>query len=168
MGPVRLTLASLALTIALCTGALAQVDAPAQSRESSLRTGAFGLGLFASPAGGIGLSFRHHLPGRFSYQLTAGVLKSSSHVSYAVGGEFQYTLVREPGHRLFVAAATGYYYSGPPDRNDIEAPWRIGLGIGGELPIGGRFTLMGDLLFTYFSDGSLFPFPAGGVFYYFD
>jgi hypothetical protein len=168
MGPFRLTLLTLALLTVIRAGSPGQVDVPTPSREASLSSGALGLGFFASPAGGIGLSFRHHLPGRISYQVTAGVIKSSSHASYCVGGELQYTLVRAPGHRVYVAAATGYYYSGPPEQNNLEAPWRFGLGVGGELPIGGGFTLMGDLLFTYFSDGALIPYPAGGVFYYFN
>jgi hypothetical protein len=168
MGATRLTGAVLLLCAFAWSDLPAQVDAPVQAREASLRTSAFGLGFFASPAGGIGLSFRHHLPGRVSYQITGGIIKSSDHASYSVGGEVQYTLVRAPQHRIYAAGATGYYYSGPPEQNELEAPWRLGLGIGGELAIGGGFTLMGDLLFTYFSDGALFPFPAVGVFYYFD
>lgn len=168
MGTARLIAAVLVLHLFASSHASAQIETPVPERDASLRAGAFGLGLFASPAGGIGLSFRHHLPGRFSYQVTGGIVKSSDRVSYSIGGEIQYTLVRAPQHRLYVAGATGYYYAGPPERNDMEAPWRLGLGIGGELAVGGGFTLMGDLLFTYFSDGALFPFPAVGAFYYFD
>jgi hypothetical protein len=168
MGTARLTVAVLLLWALRPDAASAQVDTPVAEREASLRTGAFGLGFFASPAGGIGLSFRHHLPGRLSYQVTGGVIKTSDHASYSIGGEIQYTLVRAPAHRVYAAGATGYYYSGPPEANELDAPWRVGLGIGGELAIGSGFTLMGDLLFTYFSDGALFPFPAAGVFYYFD
>jgi hypothetical protein len=168
MGAGRLKVFVLLAWMLAGSGTHAQIETPSASREASLRTAAFGLGFFASPAGGIGLSFRHHLPGRFSYQVTGGVIKTSDHVSYSVGAEVQYTLVRATDHRVYAAGATGYYYSGPPAGNEIGAPWRAGLGIGGELAIGGGFTLMGDLLFTYFSDGALFPFPAGGIFYYFD
>ena len=168
MGSSRLITAVLLLSLVAWSSLPAQVETPVAARDASLNAGAFGLGLFASPAGGIGLSFRHHLPGRLSYQITGGVIKSSDHVSYSVGGEVQFTLVRAQEHRIYAAGATGYYYSGPPEGNDMEAPWRLGLGIGGELAVGGGFTLMGDLLFTYFSDGSLYPFPAVGAFYYFD
>jgi hypothetical protein len=168
MGPARLTGAILLLCLCAWSELPAQVETPTPEREASLRTGAFGLGFFASPAGGIGLSFRHHLPGRFSYQVTGGIIKASDHTSSSIGGEIQYTLARAPQHRIFAVAATGYYYSGPPGRNDMEAPWRLGVGVGGELAIGGGFTVMGDLLFTYFSDGALLPVPGAGVFYYFD
>jgi hypothetical protein len=168
MGAARVTLA-IALAYACAAAPLtAQVESPTQAQEASLRTGVLGLGFFVSAAGGIGLSFRHHLPGRLSYQITGGVLKSSDHASYSIGGEFQYTLARAARHRVYAAAATGYYYSGPPERNEMDAPWRLGAGVGGELAIGGGFTAMGDLLFTYFSDGALYPFPAVGLFYYFD
>jgi hypothetical protein len=168
MGTARLTCAVLLLYVVAWSDVSAQIETPVQTREASLQTSAFGLGLFASPAAGIGLSFRHHLPGRLSYQITGGIIKSSDHVSYSVGGEVQYTLVRAPQHRFYAAGATGYYYSGPPEKNEMDAPWRVGLGVGGELAVGGGFTLMGDLLFTYFSDGALFPCPAVGAFYYFD
>ena len=68
----------------------------------------FGLGLFGGPAGGLGISFRHHLPYQFSYQVTGGIINVDDKLKYDVGFEAQYDLVKGPTGRFFVAGATSY------------------------------------------------------------
>jgi hypothetical protein len=41
------------------------------------------------------------------------------------------------------------------------------MGIGGELPMSSGFHVTGELLFTYFSDGTILPLPSAGFHYYF-
>jgi len=152
----------------MCPAAAAQVSSPGESGAVGFTRSAYGLGLFAGYASGIGLSFRHHLPGRFSYQLTGGIIKQKDRLWYTFGAEGQFDLSRMSAYRVYVAAGAAYYFEGPENHNEVEGPERIGLGVGGELSLGERFTLEADLLFTWFSDGTILPLPQAGIYYYFD
>jgi len=161
-------LGAVVLSVAFAAASLrAQVVLPEKGGERGVRENVFGLGLAAGAATGIGLSFRHHLPGSWSYEVTGGIIKVDDKTSYAVGGEIQYDLVRATASRFFVAGGMGYYYGGRGGGNTIEGPVRVGLGIGGELPLSTGFHVSGELLFTYFSDATVLPLPQFGVYYYF-
>jgi hypothetical protein len=140
---------------------------PDRGRDASLRENVFGLGLFGGPASGLGLSFRHHLPSPFSYQITGGIIKVDQRLSYDLGFEAQYDLVRGPASRFFVSGGTGYFYSGKHGWNDMDAPGRLGLGVGGELALASGIHSTLELLFTYFTDGTVLPLPQFGFHYYF-
>jgi len=144
----------------------AQAALPPASPDMSPQRHVFGLGAWAGSATGIGISFRHHFPARFSYQITGGIIKVDE-VSYSVGGELQFDFARKPGSRLFAAGGVGYYFSGPPGENKLEGPLRIGLGIGGEAALSAEFHGTLEVLFTYFSDGTILPLPQIGFHYYF-
>ncbi len=162
-----LILASVLLTEFTASTLYAQAVLPDRGREAGLRENVFGLGLFGGPASGLGLSFRHHLPSPFSYQITGGILKVDERLSYDLGFEAQYDLVRGPASRFFVSGGTSYFYSGKHGHNDMDAPGRIGFGVGGELALAsGIHTTLG-LLFTYFTDGTVLPLPQFGFHYYF-
>jgi hypothetical protein len=145
----------------------AQVVLPEKGREGGVREQVFGLGFAGGAATGVGLSFRHHLPGSWSYEITGGIIKVGDKTSYAIGGELQYDLVRAAVSRFFVTGGAGYYYSGRGAGNGMAGPGRIGLGIGGELPLSSGLHVSGELLFTYFTDGTVLPLPQAGVHYYF-
>jgi hypothetical protein len=145
----------------------AQAALPSKGGEVSPRENVFGLGLFGGATSGIGLSFRHHLPARFSYQVTGGIIKVSSKISSAIGLELQFDISRKQSNRYFIAAGGGYYYSGTSEKNDMKAPGRFGVGVGGEVQLSAEFHVSGDLLFTYFTDGTVLPLPQIGIFYYF-
>lgn len=156
------------MIILLAAGsARAQAVLPERGREGGLRENVFGLGLAVGAATGMGLSFRHHLPGSWSYQITGGIIKVDDKTSYALGGELQYDLVRAAASRFFVGGGMGYYYSGRGRGNTLEGPGRIGMGIGGELVVASGFHVSGSLLFTYFTDDTVLPLPQFGVYYYF-
>ncbi|HXX65199.1 MAG TPA: hypothetical protein VEO56_15475 [Bacteroidota bacterium] len=141
---------------------------PDRGQQGTIHTNVFGLGLAAGPASGIGLSFRDHLPGYFSYQLTGGIIKVDEVTSYALGGEVQYDLMRGYGARFFITGALGYYYhANRGGSNQLDGPTRVGFGIGGEVPSGGGMHFAGELVFTYFSDGTVLPLPQAGFYYYF-
>ncbi len=161
------TMTAMILLVALVQTAGAQVVMPEKGREPGLRENVFGLGLWAGAATGLGLSFRHHLPSPFSYQITGGIVKVDDKLSYDVGGEAQFDLVRGSENRFFVAGGAGYYYSGRTSRNDLEGPTRIGIGIGGEMWMSSGMHGTLELLFTYFSDGTVLPLPQAGFHYYF-
>lgn len=155
------------LLMLLVTMTQAQVVAPSVGPGQPLRQSLFGLGLFGGPAGGFGISFRHHLPSTFSYQITGGIINTDSKLHWDIGFEGQFDLVRGPAGRFFAAGAASYFYSGRNGNNEMKGPGRIGLGIGGEAFIGYGFHATGDLLFTYFTDGTVLPLPQFGIYYYF-
>jgi hypothetical protein len=140
---------------------------PDREREPGLRTNVFGLGLAAGSASGMGLSFRHHLPSVASYQITGGIIKVDDRLSYSLGAELQFDLARGPVSRFFVGGGAAYFYSGTSSHNEMVGPARLGVGIGGEYAGGAGLHVIGDLMFTYFSDGTVLPLPQIGVFYYF-
>lgn len=145
----------------------AQVVLPERGRDAGLREDVFGLGLALGAATGTGLSFRHHLPGTWSYQITGGIIKVDDETSYAIGGELQYDLIRATTSRFFVGGGLAYYYSGHKRGNNLDGPGRIGFGIGGEVAIRGGFHVSGELFFTYFTDDTVLPLPQIGMYYYF-
>ena len=157
------------LVCALCMSVTlhAQVVLPERDMSGSLHQNVFGLGLAAGPASGMGLSFRHHLPTTFSYQITGGIIKVDERLQYAIGGEVQFDLSRSASARFFVVGAAGYYYAGSSDRNEMAAPGRAGVGLGGEIYSGSGFHANLELVFTYFSDGTVLPLPQFGLYYYF-
>jgi hypothetical protein len=140
---------------------------PGSGESQTLRHSVFGIGLFGGPASGVGLSFRHHLPSAFSYQLTGGVIKASDNLYYSIGGELQYDFILGSGSRVFAVFGMGYYHSGSADMNELEAPARAGLGVGGEFRILEVIHCTAEAVFTYFSDGTILPLPQVGAYYYF-
>jgi len=168
---LRAVLATPTLLLLLLSGLArnvhAQASLPPDRAGSSPNRSVFGIGIAAGPVSGIGLSFRHHFPGRFSYQLTGGIIKVDEELSYAVGVEFQFDLMRKETDRVFIVAAGGYYHSGKSGENSLDGPARLGLGVGGELYLGGGFHGTGEILFCYFSDGNVLPLPQVGFHYYF-
>lgn len=151
--------------LVLQTISSAQVAEPAQTTESIERS-VFGLGLAGGVASGFGLSFRHHLPGDFSYQIIGGVIKADNRTLLNVGSELQYDFVRGESTRFYGAGALGYFYRGRSS-NELDAPIRFGLGIGGEFRKIEPFNVGGELLFTFFNDGTILPLPQISVHYYF-
>lgn len=127
----------------------------------------FGMGLSAGLGSGFGLSFRHHLPGRFSYQVVGGVIKAGSKLHYNVGGELQFDLIRNESTRFHAAGAAGYFFSGENETNDVAGPVREGLGIGVERGSERGLNFGAELLFTFFSDGTILPLPQVSMHYYF-
>jgi hypothetical protein len=153
--------------IVLPRSAHAQASLPPDREGTSPHRSVFGIGIAVGPVSGIGLSFRHHFPGRFSYQITGGIIKVDEQLHYAVGLELQWDLIRKETDRIFIVAAGGYYHSGKSGENSLEGPGRLGLGVGGELYLGGGFHGTGEILFSYFSDGNVLPLPQVGFHYYF-
>ncbi len=144
----------------------AQVNVSPQSRAKGWDRPVFGLGVGVGLLSGAGFSFRHHLPERFSYQITGGIIKIESNLSYDIGLELQFDLVNAQT-RFYGLVGTGYYYAGTSSRNDMKAPFRFGAGAGVEWNVSGgfHFTLAGAL--TYFSDGDILPLPQCGLYFYF-
>jgi hypothetical protein len=143
-----------------------------QVSVSSVKGEAFGqsvhgLGFSGGPASGVGISYRYHMGSTSSLQGIIGVFKPKSSDTFSSFGlEYQRDLTRSGSARFFFGAATSYFYNGTGS-NNYAAPFRAGLGLGGEflLQDAVHFTFQG--LFTYFSDGTILPLPQLAVHYYF-
>lgn len=155
----------LILTILLTAISYGQVAVP-ETESKEMGTSVYGVGLSAGVASGFGLSFRHHLPSNLSYQIVGGVIKVDKKVYYNIGGELHYDFVRGQSTRFFGGGALGYFYQGE-ERNELKAPFRLGLGIGGEFRIAEALHISTELLFTYFTSGDILPLPQAGLHYYF-
>jgi hypothetical protein len=158
--------AVIALTVFAAFVANSQAVLPERGQEPQLRESVFGLGLWAGPATGLGLSFRHHLPSQLSYMVSGGIIKVDDRLSYDVGVEAQFDLARNTTSRFFVGGGFGNYYAGA-DSNEMDAPIRAGLGVGAELAVTPGIHTSVELMFTYFSSGQVLPLPQLGFHYYF-
>jgi len=146
----------------------AQAQVEVQSAASrQVRQSVFGLGLSAGAASGFGLSFRHHLPGTTSYQVVGGIIRVDRKTHYSLGGELQFDLSHGEQSRFFGDFASCYSFSGSDGTNDLSGPFRLGAGFGWEWMASGALHMSGELLFTYFSDGTVLPLPQLAAHYYF-
>jgi hypothetical protein len=150
----------------IASSAVAQVDVPTQERSKELGETVFGLGVSAGFLSGFGLSFRYHTSTAFSYQVVGGIIKADSRLSYDLGGLLQYNLVRGEKIRFYACGGAGYFYSGE-NENELEGPFRSGVGIGIEQARVEAFNFSAEFVFTFFSDGTVIPLPQVGAHYYF-
>jgi hypothetical protein len=126
----------------------------------------YGVGVSLGPASGFGLSFRHHLPGSFSYQIVGGIIKADRNTLGNLGGEMQFDFVRTLRTRFFGVAALGYFYKGEAE-NELSSPFRAGTGVGIEYQQFRSISIAGEILFTFFNDGDIVPLPQVSMHYYF-
>lgn len=144
-----------------------QVSASGLSQAQGLGKSVYGLGASVGWASGVGVSFRTHFPSKSSVQGVFGIIKTTEKLYLSLGGAYQYDLVRGPASRFYAGAGLGYYYRGHSS-NDVKGPFRIGVGIGGELKLQDAFHVNLEGMFTFFSDGRVIPLPQIGCHYYFN
>ena len=133
---------------------------------------AFGIGLNVGLVSGAGISGRGTFPGGFVAQGTFFVMTLSDWTHFNIGGEVQYSLIRNPDWRLYSLLGMGYYSSTTDDTtkpgNQIANPFRTGLGIGYEWFVGRQFVVSIAGALTYFpKTGEVLPIPEIGFFFYF-
>lgn len=160
------TIISIIALFCLSVVAHAQVSA-SSPKGSEFGTSIHGLGFSGGPASGVGISYRFHTEGKSSLQGVLGIFKpKTTDTFYSFGFEFQQDLTRSDAARFFICAASSYEYYGSGS-NKYKAPYRGGVGLGGEFLVQDalHFTLEG--LFTYFSDGTILPLPQMAFHYYF-
>jgi len=143
-----------------------QVSVQGSQQAENLGKNVYGLGLSAGPASGVGISFRNHLPSKVSYQIIGGIIKSGGQTSASIGGEFQYDLVRARSTRLYFGPSASYFYNGSGS-NSFAAPFRLGIGVGGELNVQEAINVSLEGVFVYFSNGDIAPMPQIACHYYF-
>ncbi|MFI5253579.1 MAG: hypothetical protein ACHQQQ_14235 [Bacteroidota bacterium] len=147
----------------------AQVIGSASTQPVALGRTVFGLGAAIGLAGGMGVSFRHHFPSVMSYQIVAGIIKPDNRLSYDFGFELQADIMKGISNRFYACAATGYYFTGEGGVNELEAPYRVGIGAGNEWTNvnTSQFHIALEILLTYFSNDTVIPLPQLSAHYYF-
>lgn len=152
--------------LVLSSSSQAQVSVSSDATAHGFGGTVFGLGFTGGPASGVGVSFRTHLPSKSSLQFSFGIIKVTDRLSLSLGNEYQYDLVRGQSTRFFVNTALAYFYSGS-SANEMAAPFRAGIGVGGEFAVQEALHMTVEGVFTYFSDGTILPLPQVAVHYYF-
>ena len=155
----------LALLLA-CRPAFSQVSVQGSQKAEDLERNVYGLGISVGPASGIGISFRDHFPSKVSYQIVGGIIRTGGQTSASIGGEFQYDLVRARSTRLYFCPMASYFYNGSGG-NTFAGPFRIGIGVGGELNAQEAVNISLEGVFVYFSNGDIAPMPQIACHYYF-
>jgi hypothetical protein len=144
----------------------------AQVAVSSAKGDAFGttvngLGFSGGTASGVGFSYRYHTAGKISLQGIIGIFRpKTTDTFYSFGVECQNDLTRSDVARFFVGAASCYTYNGS-GFNKYSAPFRAGIGLGGEFLVQDALHVTLEGMFTYFSDGTILPLPQLAFHYYF-
>ena len=148
---------------------IAQVIGTGSTQPVALGRNVFGLGASIGLASGMGISFRQHFPTVMSYQIAGGIIKPDSRLSYDIGIELQADIMKGNSNRFYAAGAWGYYFTGEGGHNELDAPWRLGLGVGNEWANinSSQFHFAVEVLLTYFSDDTVIPLPQASVHYYF-
>ena len=151
----------------------APAPGPATDPEGDFyRTTAYGIGLNVGLVTGAGISGRGTFPGGFVAQGTFFVMTLGDWTHFNVGGEVQYSFIRNPDWRLYSLLGMGVYSSTTDDTtkpgNRIANPFRTGLGIGYEWFAGDQFVVSIAGALTYFpTTGEVLPTPEVGFFFYF-
>ena len=172
---VKLFLLSFVILSANATSVTAQTTTTGNEAgtQNVFATNVFGVGIYASLATGMGVSFRQHFAGvPLGYQVSGGIWKTSGLYMYDVGAEVQYDLALST-NRLYAVAGAGYYYYGNTDVNGINtnglaSPLRFGAGIGYEMPYSMSVGVSLNLMITLFEpSGDILPLPSLGFHVYF-
>jgi hypothetical protein len=148
-----------------------------------------GVGLGASFVSGVGLTLKDHLPySPIAIQITGMPFKDGNVGMYDIGGELQYDLFLG-ATRLYLVAGGGYYYyndgsngdnsnrygtnsnnsnTNNSTANELNSPYRLGFGLGYEIPYGRSVGMTLNLMFTAFMpSGDILPTPSIGFVGYF-
>ncbi|MDP1675724.1 MAG: hypothetical protein Q8L88_02570 [Bacteroidota bacterium] len=161
--PTVLLVVLFVLTITTAKAQVAVSDVKGEAFGRSIH----GLGFSGGPASGIGISYRYHTEGKSSLQTVLGIFKpKNTDTFYSFGTEFQQDLTRSRSARFFFGAASSYIYNGSGS-NNYTAPFRFGVGLGGEFLLQDAVHFSFQGLFTYFSDGTILPLPQLAIHYYF-
>ncbi|MBI5647158.1 MAG: hypothetical protein HY962_09530 [Ignavibacteriae bacterium] len=125
-------------------------------------------GVHAGFLSGMGLSARFHPQGRFAVQLTGGGFKSGKVSTYSFGLEGQFDFDNVGRSRFYGYLGTGLYSWKDNGTEKLDGEWRAGIGLAYEWEVSKKLIFCANGAITYFSDGSVYPMPQIGLFYYFN
>ena len=128
----------------------------------------FGVGLQVGLATGSGVTVRYSLANRFVFEVN-GIYLAINDPLWTVGFEGQYRLNTTTNSSLYALAGAGFYHAAKGDTNKLDAPIRIGIGVGYEWFISRNFSLALELPITIFiqDEIAVLPLPQLQVIYYF-
>lgn len=171
----RILLAATLVALFLSVPAVLSAQVDESTPESPLEEGDdlyYAIGLQASLLSGAGLSGRMVIQDRYTIQLSTFIIALSSLTHFNVGVEGQYAFTKGSVGRLYGLLGSGYYLTTKSDTtkpgNRIAEPFRVGLGVGGDLLVSKNFAFDGSLAFHWFTaTGKVLPLPSVGFHYYF-
>lgn len=167
---VRWALAALALLL-IVSAMPARAAEPDWNRLDDPLQG--GIGLHVGKLGGTGLAFKWPLLWYLQLQVAGGLWHTEDDQRHNIGVEMQYLLRQDPRLRFFLVG--GWSYNNHRERIDEpsgddwreDPAWNAGAGVGLEYLMGSRWSLKGDLDFTYQEEkDSITIWPQVGVFFY--
>jgi hypothetical protein len=151
----------------LCVLPMKAQVAVSNAKSEAFGNSVHGLGFSGGAVSGVGFSYRYHTAGKSSIQGVIGIFKpKTTDTFYSLGAEFQQDLTRTNSARFFFGVASSFIYTGS-GANNYAAPFRAGVGLGGEFLLQDAVHFTFEGLFTYFSDGTILPLPQLAIHYYF-
>jgi hypothetical protein len=129
----------------------------------------FGIGFQVGLATGTGVSLRYSMKNRFVLEVSGGYIAVNGPV-WSFGGELQFLLNNTDISRLYALVGVSTNYVSSADTNKLDAPSRVGIGVGYEHFISNRLSLAAELPITIFieTDPLVLPLPQFQLIYYFD
>jgi opacity protein-like surface antigen len=128
------------------------------------------VGVHAGKIGGTGLSLKFPIVWWLYVQGAGAIWNTSNDKRHNYGLEAQYLLRQDRNLRLFLATGAGrYYHKKTPEnaREEVDAHWNYGFGVGTEFLLTERWSLQVELDFTHDGDDDTFTlFPQVGTFFY--
>lgn len=128
----------------------------------------FALGVQAGLATGSGISFRYTSSSRFAAEINLGYIAIEK-TAWSVGGELQYLLSNSPKYRFYALGGLSANYVGENGANTLNAPVRIGIGVGYEWFFNEHISLGAEVPITIFLDDPVIvlPIPQFQLMFYF-
>jgi hypothetical protein len=167
------------LWLIFCLAVVAAMPSMAQDstqagREVPLRMGTeefWAVGLQAGTSTGWGLSARYTPASRWAFEVN-GIYTTlgSKRSTWSLAAEAQFELETAFDHRVYLMAGAGYHFWSDSERNnDLNKPFRAGVGPAYEWFFSRRASLAAELPITVFFGDRLevYPFPQLQFMYYF-
>lgn len=159
----------IAVTLAACPQAASatrdwnRFDDPLQSA----------VGIHAGKSGGVGLSLKFPVWWWLYLQPTGLVWHTADRKRHDIGLQLLYLLRQDATLRVYSVVGGAYFYDKQRHEQDgqsyeeVDDYWNWGAGVGVEWLLSSRWSLQGDIDFTYNGDnGDIYPFPQVGLFFY--
>lgn len=129
-----------------------------------------GVGLHYGKLGGHGLSFRLPIEWWLYFQVSGGIWHTSDQKQHNIGFELNYLLRQDQRMRIFIAAGSAYFFDEEqvqPDVWESDKHWNVGAGVGLELLMGKRWSMLIEGDFVHHGDsGDIKVIPQAGIYYY--
>ncbi len=131
------------------------------------------IGLHAGKIGGVGVSLKVPVWWWLYLQPTGLIWHTEDRKRHNIGVQLLYLLRQDAHLRVYGVAGAAYFYDKQRKSQDgheyeeVDDFWNWGIGVGVEWLLSSRWSLQGDIDFTYNgSNGDIYPFPQAGIYFY--